>query len=200
MQAKLIENHKRYTERLALYKSYGYDTLASRNFILKKSLPIAGRVLEVGTGRGYMTLTLAKAGYSFISVDVSEDEQRLAKLNMRYYDLEGKVDFRIDDAQDLNFKDNSFDAVICVCLMHHLNEPCRAVNEFLRVSKKRSKIVLADYSKKGLEIIGKIHSDEGRSHSATISGLSKIEDYLKQRGINYKKTNDKHHEILIIRP
>ena len=200
MNEEVIENHKRYNERLNLYKSYGYDTIASREFILKQSLPLGGRILEVGTGKGHMSLTLAKAGYSCISIDISEEEQKFAKLNLQYYNLQERINFRIDNAQNLSFGDQSFDIVICACLMHHLNKPYRAVDEFLRILKPQGKVILSDYSKEGLDIIGKIHSDEGRTHSATLIGLSKIEDYLNKKNIRYDKSDDKHHEVLIIKP
>ena len=200
MDKEVLENHKRYIDRLNLYKSYGYDTVGSRLFILRQSQPLEGRILEVGTGKGHMSLVLARAGYSFVSVDISEEEQRFARLNARYYGLEDKIDFKIDDAQNLSFGDKTFDVVICICLMHHLEKHYKAIDEFLRVLKPEGKIILSDYSKEGLDVIGKVHSDEGRVHPYSLIGLSGIEDYLKQKHLNYKKTKDKHHEILIIKP
>ena len=82
--------------------------------------------------------------------------------------------------------------------MHHLKKPLKAVSELFRILKSKGRILLTDFSKEGLDLIAKIHSDEGRVHTATITGLSKIEAYLEKKGIRYKKIKDKFHEILLI--
>lgn len=102
MDNEVLENHKRYLERVSFYKRFGYNLEQERDFILDKSLPFSGRILEVGTGKGHFTLCLAKRGYSFVSVDVSEEEQKIAMLNLRYYGLEKNVSFRTEDAQHLS--------------------------------------------------------------------------------------------------
>ena len=198
MDKKAAENHKLYMERLKLYKGYGYDTLKSREFFLKQVSPLYGRILDAGTGKGHMSLALAKAGYSLVSADISREEQKFARLNTAYYGLEDKVDFKIDDIEASNFKNESFDIIVCVCLMHHLKMPLKAVSELFRILKLKGRILLSDFSKEGLDLIAKIHSDEGRVHTATIIGLSKIEAYLGKKSIRFKKIKDKFHEILLI--
>ena len=79
MERLVKENHERYLERINLYKGFGYDVEKERKFILEKSMPLYGNILEVGTGKGYFALELAKEGVRFISVDISEEEQEFAK-------------------------------------------------------------------------------------------------------------------------
>ena len=88
MEKEILENHKKYLDRVSFYRSFGYDLEKERDFILDKSLPIAGKILEIGTGKGHFALALAKRGFNFTSIDMSEEEQKIAKLNTQYYDLE----------------------------------------------------------------------------------------------------------------
>lgn len=200
MRKEIIENHKKYVERVNLYRQYGYGPLEARHSILKHVLPLKGKILEVGTGRGYMTLALAEAGYSITSIDNSKENQKAALLNAKYYNIEDRINFKIDDACNLSFKDNSFDMLVCTFLMHHLKEPDKAVDEFLRVVKPGGQIVLSEYNKEGLNIVNEIYSQEGKVHHATVVGLSGIADYLKGKDVNFNKIDDKYHEVLIIKP
>ncbi|MBU0502367.1 MAG: hypothetical protein ABIH69_05700 [bacterium] len=69
-------------ERKELYKKYGYDQDAGRNFILEKALPLQEPVLEIGTGKGHMTALLAKHARKVLAVDKTAEEQELARLNV----------------------------------------------------------------------------------------------------------------------
>ena len=44
MEEKLLENHKRYLERIEFYKSFGYDIEKERRFIFEKAGPISGNI------------------------------------------------------------------------------------------------------------------------------------------------------------
>ncbi|MBL7197707.1 MAG: hypothetical protein ISS47_06375, partial [Candidatus Omnitrophica bacterium] len=84
MERTVLENYKIYSERINLYKKLGYDTEKERGFILEKARSIYGKVLEVGTGKGYATIVLAKQGYKFTSIDISVHEQKFARLYFNY--------------------------------------------------------------------------------------------------------------------
>jgi len=74
LEKDVFENHARYLERKKLYRKYGVDIDRERKFILEKAKPVSGNILEVGTGKGHFALVLAKEGYQFTSVDISEEE------------------------------------------------------------------------------------------------------------------------------
>jgi len=76
LDKEALANHKIYTERVNFYRSFGYDLEKERDFILDKSLPISGEILEIGTGKGHFALALAKRGYNFTSIDISAQEQK----------------------------------------------------------------------------------------------------------------------------
>lgn len=45
-------------------------------------------------------------------------------------------DFRVDDAMDIQFKDNSFDVVYTRHSLEHLDDPYKGLDEILRLAKK----------------------------------------------------------------
>ena len=80
--------------------------------------PAPERALEVGTGTGAGALLLAREfpQASVRGVDVSEEMVGAAKAKVGL-DPEGRVAFRVADAADLPYEDDSFD------LVAHLNMP-----------------------------------------------------------------------------
>ncbi len=197
MEDELLANHKRYLERKALYSSLGYDVDKERAFILEKALPLYGDILEAGTGKGHFALELAKAGYTFTTFDISETEQSFAKLNLRYFGLDKQVDFRIENGESLSFKDKSFDVVLSVNTLHHLANPYKVIDEFLRVLSFEGKLVLSDFTKEGLALMDKIHASEGNKHEVSKTTLTDIEEYLKEKGFRTTKTSSQYQEVLI---
>ncbi|MDD5084812.1 MAG: class I SAM-dependent methyltransferase [Candidatus Omnitrophica bacterium] len=199
MDKGVLENHQRYLERKKLYESFGYDVDRERKFILGKTLPIYGHILEVGTGKGYFALTLAEEGYKFTSVDVSEEEQDTAKLNLRYYNLERFVDFRIENAERLSFKNRSFDLVFSVNTIHHLTDPFKIVNELIRVTNFYGRIILSDFTEEGFKLVDEIHKTEGGKHEAGSVGLKSIGDYLTGRKLEVESCKSRFQEVIIAR-
>ncbi|OQB12751.1 MAG: Demethylrebeccamycin-D-glucose O-methyltransferase [Candidatus Omnitrophica bacterium ADurb.Bin205] len=197
MEEELLANHKRYLERKALYSSLGYDVDKERAFILEKAQPLYGDILEAGTGKGHFALELAKAGYTFTTFDISETEQAFAKLNLRYFGLESQVDFRIENGESLSFKDKSFDVVFSVNVLHHLANPYKVIDELLRVLSFEGKLVLSDFTPKGLELMDKIHASEGNKHEVGKTTLSDVEEYLNKKGLRTNKANSAYQEVLI---
>ena len=87
-------------DRLKLFKKYGYDIPRARKFILTKAKISEGRILEVGTGRGHMAVTLAKNGLKVVSIDLDKRAQKTAKLKFKSLKLNlPKYQWTIVDAK-----------------------------------------------------------------------------------------------------
>ncbi|MFC1645818.1 class I SAM-dependent methyltransferase [Candidatus Omnitrophota bacterium] len=196
MEREVLENHKRYLERKKLYQSHGFDIDEERNFVLDKAEPLYGDILEVGTGKGHFTLTLAKEGYKFTSVDVSKDEQAIARLNLQYFGLENCVNFRIENAEHLSFGDKSFDIIFSINTVHHLDDPFKVIDELVRIVSFEGKIVLSDFTKYGFEILDKVHAAEDRVHEKAKFGLYDIEEYLGHKGFKIDRHESRFQEML----
>ena len=179
---KIIEdNHARFLERKNLYKSHGYDIDEERAFIIEKAGPLNGKILEAGMGKGYLTLALAGLGYPLTTFDISEEEQRFARENIKYAGLDHLVDFRIENGEQLSFKDKTFNWVFLVNTIHHLVNPYRVVDELIRVLEPKGKLVLSDFNKRGFDLMDEIHAVEERTHERGNVMLPEILNYLRKR-------------------
>lgn len=197
MNKEIVDNHKRYSERIALFKSYGYDVEKERNFIVEQAKPLKGRILEAGTGKGHFTLALAKKGCTFITIDISAEEQRFAKLNAAYFGLTDLVDFRIENAEHTGFNDKNFDIIFSVNVFHHLHKPYQVVDELSRILSSNGRLILADFTEAGFKIIDKIHALDGNRHDKGTINLSDIGAYLTQKGFSIKQAKSDIQEIII---
>ncbi|MDD4939538.1 MAG: class I SAM-dependent methyltransferase [Candidatus Omnitrophica bacterium] len=197
MDKEALENHKLYLERKALYKSFGCDIDKERSFIVEKAQPIYGDILEAGTGKGHFALALAREGYRFTTFDISKEEQRFAKLNLKYFGLDHLVDFRVENGEYLSFKDKSFDIIFSINTFHHLTSPYKVLDELIRLLCFEGKIVLSDFTGEGMALMDKIHASEGRKHDVSSTTLADIERYLIKKGFNTGKASSKYQEVLI---
>ncbi len=197
MEEAVIENHKKYLERKALYKSFGYDVDKERAYIIEKAQPLYGKILEAGTGKGHFALALAREGCRFTTFDISEEEQDFARFNLKYFKLDSLVDFCIENGEQLSFKDRSFDIIFSVNTLHHLFNPYKVIDEFIRVFSFKGKVILSDFTKEGLEVMSKIHASEGREHEVSNVTLAHIENYLRSKSFIIEKNRGKFQEVLV---
>ncbi len=184
---------------MALDKSYGYDVEKERSFILEQARPLEGRILEAGTGKGHFALALAKESRPFVTFDISADEQHYAKLNLEYYGLDKLIDFRIENAEHTSFPEGCFDIIFSVNLIHHLENPYRAVEELVRILSPQGKLVVADFTEKGFQIMDKIHALNGNTHDRGKVTLSDIEVYLMNRGFLVRNSYSEIQHVLVAR-
>lgn len=91
------------------------------------------RILDVGTGTGYFCILLAKRGHAMTGVDLTPAMIGEARRQAETEAL--SVDFRVMNAQQLDFSDASFDAVVSRNLTWTLPDPARAYREWHRVLK-----------------------------------------------------------------
>ena len=185
-------------ERKEFYRSFGYDIEKERKFTLEKAGPIQGKILEIGTGKGHFTLELAKLGYKFISVDISEQAQEIARQAIKQLGLGEYVDFRVEDAEHLSFKDKNFKTIFSINTIHHLKNPLKVIDEMIRIMSPDGKIVLSDFTTEGFEVVNKIHKSEGRQHNKGKINLSSIKDYLANKGLETQINKSKFQQVLVI--
>ena len=164
---EVAENHALLLERNAVLKRFGYDVEQGADFVLSKALPLLGRVLEIGTGKGRFLATLLRHVPLVTTVDLDAAEQRFARLNIAFKKPKGKASFVIADAASLPWNESAFDSVVSMNALHHMNDLPRVADELLRVVAAQGKIVLADLDEEGLAIIERVHLQEGRTHPRT---------------------------------
>ncbi len=114
----------------------GRRTLDSHGAFFVEHLQPGMQVLDIGCGPGSITLGIAaRLGAGRVTgVDLSEEQMRMATENARTSGV-SNVRFQPASAYHLPFDGGQFDAVFSHALIEHLNEPVRALREFLRVLK-----------------------------------------------------------------
>ena len=197
MQQEILKHHEAYLERKKVYQKYGVDIDKERKFILDKAEPIFGDILEIGTGKGHFAALLAKEGYKFTSIDIAEEAQGMAKMSLKYFDLSKFATFKIENAENMSFEDDSFDIIFSVNTVHHLDNPFKVMDEISRIVTFEGKIVISDFSEEGFKILDKVHASEGKTHQKSKHDLRDMDSYLKQKKFKTEYYEDKFQHILI---
>lgn len=89
------------------------------------------RVLDVGASTGIIDSVLAKKFKEVVGIDIDKDAIAHAKKTYNAKNLK----FLIDDAMNLQFRDNSFDVVICTNVYEHVPDSKALMKEIYRVLK-----------------------------------------------------------------
>ncbi|HOW57150.1 MAG TPA: class I SAM-dependent methyltransferase [Smithellaceae bacterium] len=197
MENKIIENHQRFLERVALHRKFGYDIDKERSFIIEKARPVAGNILEAGTGKGYFALALAREGFDFTSFDISDTEQQYARLNLMYYGWEKRIRFDLADAAALPYADGSFDAVFSVNMIHHLSSVTRVINEFIRILSPSGKLILSDFNAHGMAIMDKVHASDGRKHETGEGTLADARAIIIKAGFKLSEYQSESQDVIV---
>lgn len=101
------------------------------------------RVLEIGCGLGTDGAQFALAGANYTGIDLTEASIELARKKFELSGLHGG--FRVADAENLDFADDSFDLVYSHGVLHHTPDTARAVREIYRVLKPGGRTIVMLY-------------------------------------------------------
>jgi len=114
----------------------------SREYLgeLKKAIPLEAALLELGCGSGIMISLLMPRLGDTIGVDHSPAMLSEARQNLSKF----KVDLRLGNLEHLPLADGSVDIALCHMVLHHLQEPAKALSEAARVLKKSGKMIIID--------------------------------------------------------
>lgn len=96
-------------------------------------------ILEVGCGTGLFTEQLALTNNHIIAIDISPDLLKLAQKKRQLINIV----FKNEDAHKTNFEDNSFDFVVGVSCLHHLDIN-KALKEIFRLLKPGGKMMFTE--------------------------------------------------------
>lgn len=99
-------------------------------------------VLEVAPGPGYLSIELARRGFTVTGVEISQDFVEIEKRNAKEAGV--CVDFRQGNASALPLADNAYDSVVCSAAFKNFKEPLIALNEMHRVLKPGGTALILD--------------------------------------------------------
>jgi ubiquinone/menaquinone biosynthesis C-methylase UbiE len=114
------------------------------------------KVLDIGTGTGFLALLLSSKGYEVTAVDWSITMMQKAMDKAKAASL--PIKFDVQDAESLTFADASFDAVVSRHVLWTLADPAKAAKEWARVIKPGG-MIITDIPRQGSQS-GKHHYGE----------------------------------------
>jgi ubiquinone/menaquinone biosynthesis C-methylase UbiE len=106
----------------------------------------AGRILDVGTGPGYLPVALAQRApqLAIDGIDLSPAMVTIARKNAAKSGVGNRVTFHRANAADLPFDDGSFDLVLSTLSLHHWSRPLECLTEIHRVLKPQHEAWIYD--------------------------------------------------------
>lgn len=131
-------NNEYYTDAARASDEY-FDEIERRRYATHYHLPglfasLDGRgkrLLEVGCGIGVDSIQLARRGFDVTAVDLTANALAVARQFAAHRGVQ--VDFRLGNAEGLDFADQNFDAVYSFGVLHHTPDIRQSVAEVHRV-------------------------------------------------------------------
>jgi phosphatidylethanolamine/phosphatidyl-N-methylethanolamine N-methyltransferase len=112
-----------------------------RRAAVRAAEKIGGRILEVGVGTG-LSLADYGPGTSILGIDISEPMLKKARQRVATQGLTRVEGLEVMDAEHLAVPDASFDVVVAQYVVTAIENPERALNEFVRVVRPGGEIIL----------------------------------------------------------
>ena len=121
---------------------YAFTRIVETVSHLCAPLTFGSRILEIGCGAGLLCLELAKAAKMVVGIDISHFVLDFARTVQEYLQYQN-VSFQVGDAENLMFRDETFDLIVCSEVLEHLLAPEKALAEIRRVLKADGSVILS---------------------------------------------------------
>jgi SAM-dependent methyltransferase len=143
---ELLDHYQRLKEEGGKQKEEAISKLVSILLSDARGRTGPARVLDVGTGEGYLALKLADEGFDVLGIDTAEFEYSRNSIARAREKSEGmaNAEFRVADVNDLTFHDR-YDYVVSSQAMHCMNDQRRSVCSMCRLLKPGGLLVACDF-------------------------------------------------------
>jgi len=138
-----------------LGEKFSRDADFLESIILRLDLDKNSKILDIGTGWGFMAITLALHGYNVITGEPENEKWADWKSRAQSVNVEEKITFKPFNAENLPFDNASFDAIFLYTSLHHIDDKARAIKEFLRVMKPNGMLIIIELTEEGVKLIRK---------------------------------------------
>jgi phosphatidylethanolamine/phosphatidyl-N-methylethanolamine N-methyltransferase len=102
------------------------------------------RILEVGVGTG-LSLPLYPEDVNVVGIDISRHMLDQARIRRARCGLENATELMVMDAENMGFRDDSFDKVVAMYVASVVPDPERLVDEMRRVCKPGGQIFMVNH-------------------------------------------------------
>lgn len=95
--------------------------------------PVKGEVLDIGCADGMFSKVILDKSHAKKIIGIDVLKSSVSWANKHWGE---KMKFLVGDAQNLRFENNSFEAVFCLEVLEHVQNPSKVLEEIKRVLKK----------------------------------------------------------------
>ncbi len=159
-----------------------YDRLIIDNLIQSDILNDKSKVLDFGSGEGYLSRNIASFVSEVIAVDASPG--MLIQLQQKAH-AQGIQNITVirNDESEIPLESEEIDTICCSMVLHHIAKPQMVMKEFARVLKSNGTLFIADYL---------THNDEQMKEELFDIWMGfdqkEIENWLLQTGFRINKS------------
>ncbi|MHC4477104.1 MAG: class I SAM-dependent methyltransferase [Planctomycetota bacterium] len=134
----------------ALYNAVSKTNIFQRHYeLISRDLLTycsEGRVLDIGTGPGWLLKKLREASPKFqiTGLDISASMVAKARKNIKQAGLSDVINIEQGQADSMPFADCSFDMAVSTGSIHHWKDPTSGLNEIYRILKRGGHALIYD--------------------------------------------------------
>jgi demethylmenaquinone methyltransferase / 2-methoxy-6-polyprenyl-1,4-benzoquinol methylase len=164
--------------------SLGTHRLVKWYAINASNIKPGSKVLDIAAGTGDLTILISKrvgAKGSVILSDINDQMLDAGRERLARAGIPDNVQFLQADAEDLQFEDNTFDAVTIGYGIRNFTDKMQALREILRVLKPGGQLTIVEFSKptsKPLRLIADVYSSLWPTFGEIFVGSGKPYRYL----------------------
>jgi len=146
------------------------------------------KILDVGCGTGWHIFHYGHQCRFVVGTDISKEGLKRASERLKYHKKYANVQLICADGQKLPFRAMSFNKILCISLVEHLEHPPQFLSEAFRALKKKGSIVIgtpnridpvyrtlefiAKKTKRRMPLIG--HADDTHQKLFTVNSLKNL--------------------------
>ena len=143
-----MEDARRFSEWMGKNRHRQDEYWQLAREVVKLGVPPGSKVLDVGTGPGFVAIAVARrlrdSNCEVVGLDLSKAMLAMAAENAQRAGLDGVLAWRQGDAKAMPFDDGEFDFVVCNDSLHHWQDPLAVFDEIARVLKDDGQCIVHD--------------------------------------------------------
>jgi ubiquinone/menaquinone biosynthesis C-methylase UbiE len=176
---------KKYDKFIIKHVNKTYTSLIQ---LINSELSTEFKVLEIGTGTGIISLSIANKVKNIVAIDYAPEMIKIANIKLEESNLTN-IEFKVNSATNIEYPNKYFDLIIASNIFHLLPEPEKALHEIIRLLTNNGKVILPTYCH------GQNLKTRFISTMMSITGfkainkwsLKEYREFIEQEGLKIKK-------------